>query len=415
MPPSKSNESSKPNLRSASTAADARGDNTEVLLDALVKIQESINNGNNCQQETMNIMLQKIDVICEKHDSLHKEVHGEGGLKQQVNELQENLGNQMDSVDELRQENALLKKELNIMRNILIHTTQRVDRNESQIVNLKSKSLSANILIHDVDETEDENLSTKVSQLFSTNLSINNAKFSAIYRMGDTPQTNKPRIICAVLANPEIKGKLISAAQSDSDLGFKITSQFPEEVRDLRSRLYQVRESLQAKEIATKMKGDRLVYKDSGAIYREKIALPNANQLLSAAEPSTAKKLDEFHTVTGDVYRHKGNIIVTQAANVQSYKDINLFSMKVLSRDNALPATSNTLVYSFVDNDGEVHDGYCNDREFGAGQCILRKMNENGYSNKAIIMSRKVGEHLGTKRFSVFQDNVLKALELLDN
>ena len=417
MPPKDSSKDSgigKANLRSSTSTSEARGD-TDVLLEALVKIQESINNANNSQQQTLNLMLQKIDAISESHSTLHNDVHGNGGLKQQVNELQENLGNQIDTVEELRQENAMLKKELNTVKSLLIHTTQRVDRNEAQITSLKTKSLSANILIHNIPEKKGEDLNSVLSEKFANDLSISNVKFTSIYRLGASPPSGtKPRIVCAQLANPSVKPKLLSAARGADELGFNITNQLPEEVRDARSRLYQVRDFYEAKKVKCDVKGDKLVFKETGSVYREKVTLPTAERLLTAfSEPGMAKKLDELHTVTGQVFTHKGNTIVSHAADIECYKDINLFSLKVLSLNNTVPATSNVLVYSFIDRDGEVHEGYCNDREFGAGQSILKKMNEKGYQNKVFIMSRKVGEHLGAKRFSIFDDNANSALELL--
>ena len=109
----------------------------------------------------------------------------------------------------------------------------------------------------------------------------------------------------------------------------------------------------------------------------------------------------------------KANTIVSYASVAKCYKDVSQFSLKVLSKDNTLPATSNVLVYSFTDRNGELHEGYCNDREFGAGQCILKKMKEKDFNDRVLIMSRKVGEHLGIKRFSVFEDNATSALDIL--
>ena len=73
----------------------------------------------------------------------------------------------------------------------------------------------------------------------------------------------------------------------------------------------------------------------------------------------------------------------------------------------------NVLVYRYLDSNEVIHEGWINDHEFGAGQSILRMMKENNYVNCSVIMSRWLGDHLGIKRFKVFQTNAKSAISNL--
>ena len=311
------------------------------------------------------------------------------------------------------------------------HThTHRVGHNETQITDLKQRSMNTNILIHGVQEKSHENLPVVIRDLFNTELGIPNVSFASIHRMGKPPspkdssnesdseapalgaegKKSKPRIIVARLTNPAVKQDILSKASS-LRLNFKVTSQSPEELRDARSRLYYVKEDYDAKEVDCQIRGSNLVFKSTGNIFREKVSLPTPETLLTASEPEIKEKLDKIVVHKGDIYHSQGNHIASFAAKVRSYKEVSDFTMKVLSSANAVPANSNVLVYKFTDSNGVDHDGWCNDREFGAGQDILRHAKSEECDNFAVIMSRKVGEHLGFKRHKVFQDNAYSAIE----
>ena len=404
---------------------------SDKVIDMLIQIQQSINTNNNTQQATLNSLMQKLDGVQQQHYSLKEEVSGHGGIKSQLTELQEYCGNQEDRLKQLEDENKALKKELTIVKNILIHTNHKVDNNESQIVDLKARSMNQNILIHDIVETPSENLSAKISELFDEKLGVSNVRFANIHRMGkpvekkpsnDTSANDagasasaaklpRPRIIVARLTNPDTRQSILTkASQLGSDLDFRVTGQYPEEMRDARTRLWHVKEQYDSKKVPCEIKGSKLVLKKSGSVYHEKVSLPSAELLLTAADPDVQKKLENIPVFEGDVFRDRGNYIASFASQISSYKDVSNFSLKVLSSDKAVPANSNVLVYHFKDSEGTDHEGWSNDREFGAGLDILKYTKTQGCENFAVILSRKVGEHLGYKRHQIFQANAYSAV-----
>ena len=419
----------KKDLRSNSPASGFAGDSNDRIIDMLVQIQQSINTGNNLQQENLNTLTQKVDSLDSRHRTLNEEVNSATGLKRQISELQEQCGSQEDRMRQLEEENNQLKSELTILKNIVVHTAHRVDHNEGQITELKTRSMNSNILIHGIIENKDENLKVDIPELFKTDLGISNVKFASIHRMGKLPSTDKvqsdestesaentntktpkPRIIVGRLSNPEIKQDIF-AKLSVKKVNFRVTGQYPEEVRDARSRLYYVKDAYEADEIECEIKGSKLIFKESKAVFREKVSLPSPELLLTASEPDVKSKLDKIEVFRGASFKDRGNHIVSFSSNVESYKDVSNFSLKVLASEEAIPANSNVLVYSFLDSSGKCHEGWTNDREFGAGLDILRAAKDNKYQNFAVILSRKLGEHLGYKRHQIFQSNAMSAVE----
>lgn len=414
----------KPNLRSGSPSPGATNDN-EKMIEMLLQIQQSINSGNILQQQTLNALTDKVDSLQVNHGQLKEEVEGASGLKHQLTELQERCGDQEDRMAQLEEENKLLKRELSVLKNIVVHTTNRVGQNESQITDLKVRSMDPNILIHGVTEVDKENLNDKIKTLFDENLGLSGISFAAIHRMGK-PQSHeaktesatatatkksKPRIIVARLTNPEIKHTIFSKYKAvASDVSFKITNQYPEELRDARTRLYHVKEQYEADNVECEFKGNKLMFKDTRTFFKEKVSLPTAETLMSANSPNARKKLDKILVHEGVPFRDKGNYIVSYAATVKSYKQVSDFAVKVLSSDTAVPANSNVLAYYFKDSNGQEHEGWCNDREFGAGLDILKFAKSQKCDNFAVILSRKLGEHLGFRRHQIFQENAYSAI-----
>ena len=392
---------------------------SDKVIEMLIEIQQSININNNAQQATLNTLMGKLDTVQQHHDSLKEEVSGHGGLKSQLSELQEHCGIQEDRLKKLEDENKALKKELTVVKNILIHTNHKVDSNESQIVDLKVRSMNSNILIHGIEENSQENLPQKISDLFNEEREISNVRFASIHRMGKMAEKKsvedpsakrpRPRIIVARLTNPELKHTIISKA-AQLDLNFRVTGQYPDEIRDARSRLYHVKEDYDAKQVACDIKGTKLVFKESKAVYHEKVSLPSAELLLTACEPEVQEKIENIPVFEGEVFRDRGNHIASFATQVASYKEVSNFCLKVLSSEKAIPANSNVLVYHFKDSNGVDHEGWSNDREFGAGLDILKHAKAQGCENYAVILSRKVGEHLGFKRHTIFQENAYSAV-----
>ena len=372
-------------------------------------------------QTTMNTILESVNDNQKRYDQLYQDIKGPEGINECLSEVQEASGKNSDSISKLEKENEQLRKEVQVLKGVVIHLAQKQDRTDAAVLDLQGRSMKPNILIHGYPETEEEKLYTDIPRKIDEKLGVKNIKFIEIHRIGSKEkkvipgQEPRPRIIAAHLSDPGRKSEILDAAKELDDEEFRVTNQYPDEVRDRRSRLYAVKAKLEAKQPPTRsdLKYDKLVFKN-GSIHREKVELPSAESLLSvSSDDKLLDKLKQIKLTKGEEYTEKRNFFVSHAAKTESLNAIKNFSTKVLYETGVNSATSNVLVYRYTDSKDEIHEGWINDHEFGAGQSILRMMKENGYMNCSVVMSRWLGDHLGYKRFNVFQNNAKSALSNL--
>ena len=149
-------------------------------------------------------------------------------------------------------------------------------------------------------------------------------------------------------------------------------------------------------------------------MYHEKVSIPKAHEILEAtSNKATEEKLKKINIVEGDKFTDKKNIIISKAGTVKNFNEVRQFALKAVLEGNCASATSNVLVYRFRDNKDVIQEGWDNNHEFGAGQSILRALQEDDHENVVVVMSRWVGDHLGVSRHQIFVNNALSAVDQL--
>jgi hypothetical protein len=68
----------------------------------------------------------------------------------------------LSEIESLKIENVSLRKELQLLKSIVVNLDRKVTQQEKEIVDLRGRSMRDNILIHNLAEEESENLDTKV-------------------------------------------------------------------------------------------------------------------------------------------------------------------------------------------------------------------------------------------------------------
>lgn len=375
-------------------------------------------------KSSLETILAKIETVQTGHETLEKLVTDKGGIQDEVSEVQENLGSTTDELELLKSTVQSQQKEISVLKNLIIHMSNKIDSQEKHITDLRTRSMHPNILIHGMEENDGEDLHKAVSDHIKTNFGIDDIQFSTIHRNG-TKQTKgkggappKPRFIVARLKDISKKDDILKAAAEygkATDSAVRFTNQFPEDLRDKRQRLFHLRAEYKDKEIDCQVKHDKLIFADSHAVYREKVSIPKAHEILSAASnKATEERLKKINLVEGDKFQERKNKIISKAGNVKTFNDVKQFTLKAVLEKDCVSATSNVLVYRFRDSKGVIQEGWDNDNEFGAGQSILRAIQNDNYENIAVVMSRWVGEHLGVSRHMIFVNNALSAIEQLD-
>ena len=161
-------------------------------------------------QESLNLILQKMDSSSTQYETLNKKINGKGGINDEIAELQEGLGTSTTEVTDLQRIVTNQQREISTLKYLVIHLSNKVELQENQLSDLGTRSMGDNIIVHNLVEDESENLETEVNKFITQELKLPKVKFDRIHRSGATgPQSKRPRIIVAHLSDPSRKEVLM--------------------------------------------------------------------------------------------------------------------------------------------------------------------------------------------------------------
>ena len=104
-----------------------------------------------------------------------------------------------------------------------------------------------------------------------------------------------------------------------------------------------------------------------------------------------------------------GNKFKGTMKTVKSISEVRDVYKKVISDPRHATANHNILVYRT-----EEEDGFCDDREFGAGKRLLKQLRDNDVKNVVLVVSRWYrGQGIGPKRFKILEQVVNDAIHEL--
>ena len=368
-------------------------------------------------QDSLRTITGKLDGIGQLKQSIetiNKDLWDEDGLDERIKYIGQQYENNSSEVETLRQENSYLRKELQVLKSVVINLDRRVSQQESEITDLKGRSMRDNILIHGLEEEENEDLSKRVPMLIKEHLQLDDVGFIRIHRNGPRFQgSTRPRSITGKLKNPSDKDRVLSAIRQkretsrQSDMPFFITPQTPLQVNETKKKLQEMNTKYREENVKTKIIGNKLVF-PNGNVYRDRVQPPRAEDILTMDEEEI-ERLEETVVVKGEEITQEGNTFKGLASTVQTYAHIKNLYKKVLRDPEYACANHNILAYRFKDAEGRVHDGYCDNGEYGAGRRMLKALADQGILNAAVIVSRRLGKHLGPRRFEIMNKLALSA------
>ncbi|XP_061195102.1 uncharacterized protein LOC133203309 [Saccostrea echinata] len=312
-----------------------------------------------------------------------------------------------DDISLLRQENTQLRRELELLRSVVIRMDRKMSLMEHEVTDLRSRSMRDNILIHNYPYEPNEDLPTSMPVTFKELLGVD-VSFVRIHRNGARPQYNsdRPVSITAKLTDRSKINTILNAQKlkkiAKQPLPFFITTQQPASIVSARNRVYDTAESLRSQNITVKIQKNQIIL-PNGSSYKDDIPfLSNADALL--VTPEETEHLDSVETKNSDPIKKDGSEFMAFGARVKTVEDVKNMYSKVLIDPYAASADNRILVYRFSTVDGTVHENYHDDCEHGAGRRLLRYMRENQIHNTAFVITRWMGEvHIGPQRFAIME------------
>ncbi|XP_061170362.1 uncharacterized protein LOC133179682 [Saccostrea echinata] len=320
----------------------------------------------------------------------------------------------ISDVELLKTENEKLRKDIEMLKSVVIKLDRKVQQQEAEITDLKGRSMKLNILVHNLEEESGEVLRTKIPHLIIEHLGVEGVEFSNIHRNGDS-KSGKPRTITGRLIKIEYKDEILKQQKVKKDAGeelpFYITPQSPPQVNETRKKLIELNNKYWQDNVKTRVMGDKLVF-PNGTVYKDKVSTPNAEELLQM-DSKELEKIEGITTKRSDTHSDGGNQFSAAAVDVNAYAKVRNFYKKISIDPVYGRANHNILIYRFKDNNGVLHEGYCDDGEFGAGRKMLGVLKDQNRIDVAIVISRMMGRHLGPKRFQIMENTMMEALNKL--
>lgn len=153
------------------------------------------------------------------------------GISKTVNYIGEQAESNYDEIHIVCAENAQLRRELDLMRAMLIKFDRKMENVQSEVTDLRARSMRDNILIHNFPYKQGENLMQIIPETINDTLGVD-VQFVRIHRNSVKGVVNsKPVSITGKLVDRKMKDELLQAQKSKKmakvTLPFFITTQEP--------------------------------------------------------------------------------------------------------------------------------------------------------------------------------------------
>ncbi|XP_062601164.1 uncharacterized protein LOC134262856 [Saccostrea cucullata] len=277
--------------------------------------------------------LKAIKGLTQDISNIRKDLWEEDGFDFRICHVAQQQEENIDNIQMLQQENKMLREDVNMLKSVVINLDRTVRKQQSEITDLKSRSMNQNILIHNLPEEEDEeNLFEKIPRLIKEHFGVDTS-FANIHRNG--PKTSGKPHITGRLSKFSDKEKILQAQrelnkrereasdQTDQTAEpkspkrtFYVTPQRPIEVAENRKQLQEINDQYWKEKVKTRFVGDKLVF-PNGNVYRDKVLKPRPENILDMTK-ADKEKLQQIPMSTIEC-SDEGNTFKAAAATSDTY------------------------------------------------------------------------------------------------
>ena len=327
--------------------------------------------------------------------------------------MEKSLDYQSQETEDLKKENHGLLKKMQLYEGMICRNEKDTEYIKEDILQIQAKSMSANLVFHNIPEEDPESSDTTariLKQFFANELKIAtpDMKFTEldkVHRFG-RKWGKKPRPIVAKFL--QFKGKevvLRHAKNLDKSKKFGINEQLPMQLQNRKQSLMPKFKEARSKSQKSRWLNDKLLVEDRLiSAHQDKVRDVNMN----VAERAMELKVKSAPPKTQQLSTFQGHAIP-----ISGQDDI-IPALRAVQADPRIArAEHNIYAYRFGGKDG-VLEHYDDDREWGAGKHILSVLREKNISNTMVVVTRWFGGvHMGAKRFELVKEAASQALELL--
>lgn len=144
--------------------------------------------------------------------------------------------------------------------------------------------------------------------------------------------------------------------RSSNETPFHVSEQFSAPLVEERKHLFELQRKYTSQNVETLVRRNKLVLKNNGNVFREKVLVSRAEDVLQCDEDEL-DKLQEIPVVTSEEKRERRSRFVASGIPVKTYGEVRNFYKMLCSLPRHAQAHHRILVYRFRDKDGKVIDG----------------------------------------------------------
>lgn len=363
----------------------------------------------------------KLDSVNNEQSRISKEIYQSGGILEQVEKLESLSG----AIGELEGDSSNQRFEMRQLKSIMIKQSQEIDSLKRRCLDLESRSMRENIVIHGEIELAHENPFTVVRSVM-IKLNIPNAdtiEIERAHRMG--AKNNKShRLLVAKLLRFTDTVKVMKAAREAATAANSkpiITQQLPIELLEQRKLLGSIAYEAKQKDskVTTRMQNNRLFINNE--LYKPSLVTPKPRDVFNLST-ADLRSMSTIVGAEGEDLTASGSRFKAAVAQVKSMDRARAAYTKLMTSPDNMSASHNVAVVRLYSPEGaRVTEATQDDGEWGASRFILRHLQQNhpDLQNVAIFLTRHhYGENLGRKRFEMMAkavDNAIKVFKRLPN
>lgn len=372
-------------------------------------------------QSSLDVIQQHMTETIKDQQGLTSEICGRHGVSDRLDLLSEEVSDSTFTITETLAKQESMVSQMNLLVGIVTRQSEQIKRLQSEVLDLKSRSMRQNVLFHGIPESPSEDPYTIVTRILTNDLKIKEVEnmIDVCHRMGPTrPPGSKPRpIVTRFVARRDTEEVLWSFKEYDKARNPKthdrkslwISPHFPEEILERRRQLGNIIKETKKKSPSAQCKlsvGDLYVNNEK---YRDPVSVPTPRSLLTM-DKDECKAIDDMKLAQGQTITEKGSTFTAQAKKIRSISEVRLVYKKMFKDTPTCGATHNILVYALPD--GTI--GYHDDGETGAGRFLTRWLSRKDVKGVAVVVTRFYGgTRLGFKRFQLIKQSADAVIDIL--
>lgn len=413
------------------------------LQSQVISLEETINDPKN----GLTVQLAKTQA---KTSELHTDIHGAvSGLKVKLNKMSEiadsnlskitALENSQARITALLDENKRLVNELQLMQGVLQRMDQQSAATTSQVLDLTKRGMEQNLIIHGIDNTMEIEDSRQENPMYT---SRERCKYAFIdfarkqldvdvqiedvwkaHRLGaHRPGKVRPMVVKLAYAAKDLimehMGSLKGKTNPKTNQTFFISEQIPEGIAEAKKQVSSHLKTLRdendkrPKDMKQKIQviNDKILVDDK--LDQPLVVPPQPSHLfLKPAEQGKVDLIQEKFIETEPILT-KNSEFMALAVKVHSVEEVQRAYIAAVQR---FPTADHVILgYAFKQKGQPVCAGFCDNREYGAGNRVKKTIFEKQAKNTAVFVIRKYGGvHLGFERFTAIESAAAQALDIL--